>query len=327
MIHSRLLDKIHLLITCFHGWMAVNLRDLAYFEAVAELGHLGHAAERLGRTQPALSKSIQRLEESFGTPLFRRAGRGIQLTAVGEVLLARARLLRGASEEAMREVADFAQGNAGHVRIGSGPIAADHLLPALCELLLSEAPRTTIDITVGPSMELRQRLSEGGIDLLIGLVPAPDALFQTHTIFEDAVVVATNPDHPVFDLPAITLDSLLAHAWALPSATIPSRQWLDLVFQSRGLPAPRVQVTANSIPLLPALIARTGLLSFVSRRTLVAASKGALREVPLADTTLLRPLGVTYRRDGYLSPASRRLVSLLQSHGERLITQAAGQAW
>lgn len=307
--------------------MAVNLRDLGYFEVVAELGHLGQAAERLGRTQPALSKSIHRLEESFGAPLFHRAGRGIQLTAVGEVLLARARLLRSASDEAMREVADFAQGHAGHVRIGSGPIAADHVLPALCQLLLSEAPRTTIDITVGPSMELRQRLSEGGIDLLIGLVPAPHALFQTHSIFEDAVVVATSPDHPVFGLPEITLSSLLAHAWALPSPSIPSRQWLDAVFQSRGLPAPRVQVTANSIPLLPALIARTGLLSFVSRRTLVAGSKGALREVPLAETTLIRPLGVTYRRDGYLSPASRRLVSLLQSHGERLIAQAVGEAW
>ena len=306
--------------------MAVNLRDLSYFEAVAELGHLGQAAERLGRTQPALTKSIQRLEAAFGAPLFERAGRGIRLTAVGEVLQARARVLRGASEEAMREVADFAQGNAGHVRIGSGPIAADRVLPALCQLLLEEAPRTTIDITVGPSMELRQRLAEGGIDLLIGLVPMPDGAFETHPIFDDAVVVATSPGHPVFALPEVTLAALLDYPWALPAASIPSRQWLDAVFQSHGLPAPHVQVSANSIPLLPALIARTGLLSFVSRRTLVEGSHGALAEVPLAATTLIRTLGVTHRRGGYLSPAGRRLVALLRSRGEALIADAKVQA-
>ncbi|WP_311222197.1 MULTISPECIES: LysR family transcriptional regulator [unclassified Acidovorax] len=306
--------------------MAVNLRDLSYFEAVAELGHLGQAAERLGRTQPALTKSIQRLEAAFGAPLFERAGRGIRLTAVGEVLQARARVLRGASEEAMREVADFAQGNAGHVRIGSGPIAADRVLPALCQLLLQEAPRTTIDITVGPSMELRQRLAEGGIDLLIGLVPMPDGAFETHPIFDDAVVVATSPGHPVLALPEVTLAALLDYPWALPAASIPSRQWLDAVFQSHGLPAPHVQVSANSIPLLPALIARTGLLSFVSRRTLVEGSHGALAEVPLAATTLIRTLGVTHRRGGYLSPAGRRLVALLRSRGEALIADAKVQA-
>lgn len=304
--------------------MSINLRDLGYFEVVAELGHLGQAAERLGRTQPALSKCLQRLEDAFGAPLFSRAGRGIQLTAVGEVLLARARLLRTASEEALREVSDFAQGNAGHVRIGSGPIAADHVLPALCQLLLSEAPDTTMDITVGPSMVLREQLREGSIDLLIGLVPPADPLFQTHAIFDDAAVVATSPEHPVFALPQVTLQALSRYGWVLPAASIPSRQWLDAVFQSHGLPVPRVQISANSIPLLPALIVRTGLLSFVSRRTLGQGSHGVLKEVPLPETTLQRTLGVTYRRGAYLSPAARRLVSLLQSRGAGLMAPGLG---
>ncbi len=305
--------------------MNVNLRDLAYFETVAELGHLGQAADRLGRSQPALSKCLRRLEEDFGAPLFSRAGRGIQLTSVGEVLLARARLLRGASEEAMREVSDFAKGHAGHVRIGSGPIAADHVLPTLCELLLKEAPGTTIDIAVGPSMVLREQLREGEIDLLIGLMPTMDPVFETHPIADDVAVVATSPDHPVFELPEITVASLLAYGWVLPAPSIPSRQWLDSVFQSRGLPLPSAQITANSIPLLPALILRTGLLSFVSRRTLHSGGQngqngqGMLREVALADTTLHRTLGVTHRRGAYLSPAARRLVSLLKASGANLM--------
>ena len=213
--------------------MDVQLRDLKYFEAVADLGHIGRAADKLGRTQPALTKAIQRLEAMFGGALFERQGRGIRLTAVGEVLLARARLLRGATEEALREVGDFAQGNAGHVRIGSGPIAADHVLPEICNLLLAEAPQTTIDITVAPSTALRERLREGSIDLLIGLMPEHDEAFVTHSIVEDVVVVAARRDHPVFASKKVTMQALLRWRWVLSIDTIPSRQWLDAAFRSR----------------------------------------------------------------------------------------------
>jgi len=307
--------------------MDIHLRDLKYFETVADLGHVGQAADKLGRTQPALTKAVQRLEQAFGAALFERQGRGIRLTPVGEVLLARARVLRGATEEALREVGDFAKGNAGHVRIGSGPIAADHVLPEICSLLLAEASETTIDITVAPSIALRERLREGAIDLLIGLMPEHDDDFVTHSIVEDVVVVATSPDHPVFALPRITMESLLAWRWVLPVNTIVSRQWLDAAFRSRGLPTPTAQIDANSIPLLPRLIARTHLLSFLSRHTLNASSaKSVLREVPLKETTLRRHLGVTYRKEGYLSPAAQRLVTLLRSRGKRLFTSALSGA-
>ena len=305
--------------------MNIQLRDLRYFEAVAELGHLSKAADQLGRTQPALTKAVKRLEEEFGSALFERKGRGIQLTAVGQVLLARARMLRGATEEALREVGDFARGNAGHVRIGSGPIAAEHVLPELCNLLLEEAPATTIEITIAQSLTLRDRLRQGAIDLLIGLMPEAEPDFVSHPIVDDVVVVVARRNHPVFDLPRVTMKSLLAWRWVLPSGTIPSRQWLDAMFQARGLALPSAQIDANSVPLLPRLIARSNLLSFLSRHTLgVAGGRNPLREVPLKELTLSRKLGVTYRRQGYLSPAAQRLLTLLQSRGEVLFSAARG---
>jgi len=305
--------------------MDIQLRDLRYFEVVAELGHIGQAAEKLGRTQPALTKAVQRLEAAFGSELFERKGRGIRLTPVGEVLLARARMLRGATDEALREVGDFAKGNAGHVRIGSGPIAAEHVLPEICSLLLEEAPATTIDITVAPSLVLRERLKEGTLDLLIGLMPEHDDALVSHAIVEDVVVVAASRTHPVFQLPHVTLKSLLAWRWVLPAASIPSRQWLDAAFQSHDLPRPATQIDANSIPLLPRLIAKTELLSFLSRHTL-HEHRHTLREVPLKEATLRRSLGVTYRRQGYLSPAALRLMALLQERGEALFRAAPGDA-
>ena len=225
----------------------------------------------------------------------------------------------------MREVSVFAGGNAGHVRIGSGPIAADNVLPEVCDLLLAEAPATTIDIRVAPSVELREQLRDGAIDLLIGMMPEDDAAFVTHPIMEDVVVVAARSDHPVFAHKRLDMKALLQWRWVLPGDNVASRQWLDAAFRSRGLPAPTVQLNVNSIPLLPRLIARTELLSFVSRHNLEAGGHyGALREVPLKETTFERYLGVTYRREGYLSPAAQRLLRLLRSQVPKMFSRPVG---
>ena len=80
----------------------MDLRDLRYFEAIAELQHVGRASAKLHRTQPALTSSVRRLEEDCGVVLFERAGRGIRLTAAGKVLLKWAQRMRFDVEDARR---------------------------------------------------------------------------------------------------------------------------------------------------------------------------------------------------------------------------------
>lgn len=302
--------------------MDLQLRDLKYFETVATLGHMGQAGDKLGRTQPALTKSIQRLESAFGSALFEREGRGIRLTPVGEVLLARTRLLRAAADDTLREVSDFAQGKSGHVRIGTGPIAADDVLPQVCGQLLAQASQVTVAITVGASSALLEDLRHGHIDLLLGQLPEADPEFVCHPIIEDVVVVVARPAHPIFKQRKATMRGLLDHAWVLPAPSIPSRQWLDAAFEGRGLPRPRAQIEANSIPLLPRLIASNDLLSFISRQTLAQSGKRGLREVALKETTLTRKLGVSHRKQGYLSPAAQQLLALLRARGPAYFSKA-----
>jgi DNA-binding transcriptional LysR family regulator len=299
----------------------LHLRDLRFFETIADLGHMGQAAEKLARSQPALSKCVKRLEDAVGSALFERVGRGIQLTPVGKVLREHARILRGTAEGALREVSSFAQGRAGHVSIGSGPIAADQLLPEVCRRILQEGDPVTVSIVIGPSWELHDRLRDGSIDILIGLTAEGAPEFRSVPIIEDVVVVAARRQHRIFREKPLTLETLLRYPWALPSSNIPSRQWLDATFLSHGFAKPRVQVEAGSIPLLPRMIARTDLLSFVSRHTLAHANARDLREVPLETTTLRRTLGATCLRSGVLSPAAHRVMELLRTEGEALLVQ------
>lgn len=292
----------------------MDLRDLRYFETIAELQHVGRASARLHRTQPALTSSVRRLEQDCGAALFEKAGRGIRLTAAGKVLLKWAQRMRFDVEDARREMAAIGKGLVGNVRIGIVPTAAQFLLPTAARQLLREAPEVTLSTVVGLLDTLKPKLHAGEIDMLVATESPEEAGYESRVLAEDSVVVAAAADHELFG-GSPTLKDLTRYRWALQPPGAPTRDWLDHTFDRKRLPRPTVQVESTMLIILPALIVQTGLLSFISRHHLAGANgqQGGLKEVPVKDAVMRRRLVVTYRDKGYLSPAARRLVELFGS--------------
>lgn len=296
----------------------MELRDLLYFETIAEMGHVGKAAKRLYRTQPALTSCVRRLESAFGISLFERVGRGIRLTPAGERLLAKARSLRLAANETAREMQELASGVAGHIRIGVVPTAARHLLPAVCRNFLKETPGVTLKTVIGQGSVLTAALKAGDLDLIIAFDAKAANDFVAHEIFSDVAVVAAAASHPIHRKHA-TMRDLLKYHWVLAGPSAETRLWLDQAFDRCGLPRPTVQIETNLVLLLPPLIEKSELLSFISRRNLDPGRPNAsLKEVPIKGTTMRRTFSVIYRNAGYLSPAARRLLSLLRTSAKSL---------
>lgn len=288
----------------------MDLRDLRYFETIAELQHLGRATGRLHRSQPALTSSIRRLEAACGAALFEKAGRGIRLTEAGRVLLKWAQRVRFDVEDARRELSSIGAGLSGHVRLGIVPTAAQFLLPSVARQLLQEAPGVTLHTVVGLIDTLRPRLRAGELDVMVGTEGAAEAGYTSTVLAEDMIVVAASERHAVFKKAAVLKD-LVGHAWALQPPGLPTRDWLDHTFDRKGLPRPRVQVETTSLLALPSLIVETGLLSFISRHHLQGQARiRGLKEVPVRGATMRRRLVVTYRANSFLSPAAQRLVEL-----------------
>ena len=284
---------------------------MRYFETIAELQHVGRAAEKLHRTQPALTSSIRRLEEDCGFPVFERAGRGIRLTAAGQVLLKWAQRVRFDMEDAKLEMAAIETGLAGHVRVGIVPTAAQFLLPAAARQLLQEAPDITLRTVVGVVDTLNTLLEQGELDIVIATETPTAPGIASRLLAEDTIVVAASAKHELFRGKP-TLRDLTKYRWALQPPGAPLRDWLDHTFDRRRLPRPDVQVESTMLLMLPTLIAETGLLSFISRHHLGAKGAGSgLKEIPLKETTMTRWLVVTYREKGYLSAAAQRFIELL----------------
>lgn len=291
----------------------MELRDLRYFETIAELGHLSHAADRLGRTQPALSKSLRRLEEEIGAPLFARAGRGIELTLTGQAMLAKAKMIRRNVDDSLREVGEVAQGLSGTIRIGSGATTAEFILPLVMRRLLAEAPSAKAEIRIGMNDVLRRDLAAGIVDIVVGpLAVDDDRSFETVLFGSDAVVVAASRDHPLTRILADPAD-LLDYGWVLPAESVATRQWLIGALAARGLPAPHVTIQSNNLSLSPRLVAATDLITFISRRNLGRGRAGdQLVEIPLPEITMQRPVGLVRLRQGYTPPLVARFIRLMQ---------------
>ena len=291
----------------------MDLRDLRYFEAIAQHEHLGRATAELHRSQPALTSSIRRLEADCGAALFERHGRGIKLTEAGRVLLKWARRLRLDEQDARQELAAIGQGLQGSVRLGIVPTAAQFLLPPVAGQLLQEAPEVTLHTVVGLVDTLKLQLRAGDLDLMVATEGAPEAGWTSQVLAEDAIVVAAAERHPVFRS-SPTLKELSACAWALQPPGLPTRDWLDQLFDRHRLQRPHVRVETTSLMALPALIVQTGLLSFISRHHLQGPARiRGLKEVPLKGATMHRRLVLTHRSQGFISPAALRLVELLMA--------------
>ena len=118
----------------------MDLRQLTYFVAVAEAGHLGRAAERLNLSQPPLTRQIQHLEDELAVKLFDRTSRGMSLTAAGHQLLQHARTLLALTDQAVQQTQLAARGEIGRLDVGLYGSAIFGLVPQVLAAFRSAHP-------------------------------------------------------------------------------------------------------------------------------------------------------------------------------------------
>lgn len=130
-----------------------------------EHGGFARAAERLGRTQSAISLQMKKLEEQVGQPLFRKAGRTVALTDAGDLLLGYARRIVALNDEALSVTRDRAMD--GSVRVGFPQDLAERWLPAVLGAFHRAHPHVHVEAQVGRGRELRERVAQGALDLAL----------------------------------------------------------------------------------------------------------------------------------------------------------------
>jgi DNA-binding transcriptional LysR family regulator len=296
--------------------MAFDLQQLRAFNAIVSAGSLGRAAKTLNLTQPALSRTLRRLEQQAGAPLFERHSKGMQLTDVGTALLPHAMLLQRESdnaEEGIRALLGLARGI---IRVGAVGSIACLVLPQAIGSVCQKWPKLQVQVTEGVWDRLADALLTHQIDLALGVEAEDSEEIEAvkDCCWEDTSFVVAGATHALRGKRRLTLADTLQERWAiLPRGTGPFNHMKKL-FARHHLPLPNVVVETRSVTVLKSLVGRSGFLSWMPEPMYDAERKaGLIDALKIPGASDKRTLTAFRRRAGMLPGPAIKLLEELRA--------------
>ncbi|HBR4248314.1 TPA: LysR family transcriptional regulator [Klebsiella pneumoniae] len=292
----------------------IRLRHLHTFVAVAQQGTLGRAAETLNLSQPALSKTLNELEQLTGTRLFERGRLGAQLTLVGEQFLTHAVKVLDALNSAGQALNRKEGLNKDIVRIGALPTAALGILPTVIGQFHKQQKDITLQVATMNNTMLLAGLKSGEIDIGIGRMSDPELMSGLHyeLLFLESLKLVVRPGHPLLQ-ETVTLSRVME--WPVvvsPKGTVP-RQNAEALLQSQGCKMPAGCIETLSASLSRQLTVDFDYVWFVpSGAVKDDLRRGVLTALPIATQGAGEPIGILTRVDATLTPGTQTLLSAIR---------------
>jgi DNA-binding transcriptional LysR family regulator len=288
----------------------MDLRQLAYFVAVAEEGQFTRAARRVMVAQPAVSAQIRRLERELGEPLFHRDPRAVKLTESGQALLPHARAALAAAERGRDTIASLRGVLQGRLRIGvAGPV--DHRLAETLGDFHRAHPAIEIVLANEHNEPLLEALANGEMDVgVVGLSVQPlPAQVRARVVAVEPLVLAVRPGHPLSRRRTIALDALREEPMITLVRGSGLRTLLEKACRDAGF-MPHIAAETSELGSLVELAAE-GLGLAVVPRSAVDAADAAI--VPITRPRLHRRTALAWN-EASLSPAARAFLELADQH-------------
>lgn len=191
----------------------MDFDQLRYFLKIAERQSFTRAAEDLQISQSALSRSILKLEEELGQPVFDRKSRSVTLTDVGTLLQGRVRQMFTILEDTQAEITD--DGQCGRVRVGAIPTIAPYYLPEVLRQFSEDFPKATLIVQENTTDVLLKSCTQGEIDLAILALPVPAKYLEVEELFEEELFLVLPLEHELLHKDSIRLKDIEPYPFVL----------------------------------------------------------------------------------------------------------------
>lgn len=288
--------------------MLMELRQLAYFVAVADEASFTRAAARLHVAQPGVSAQVRRLERELGQVLLDRTGRTVRLTDAGAAVLPYARAALEAVEGARQVVADTAGLVRGHVSVGvAGSLSAIDV-PGLLAGFHRAHPGVEVTLTEDRRDELVEAVRAGRLDLALAGHPGDAGPgVAVRVVADEPLVAAVGPDDPLAGRETVTLRALEERSLITLPPGSGLRAVLDDACTAAGV-RPRIAFEAGD-PVMLARLAARGLGVAVLPGSAAAAGPAELRTVAITGPRMRGRVVLMWRSPGPVGAAARALIA------------------
>ena len=275
--------------------MESNLAQYRIFYAVAQEGNISRAAASLYISQPAISKSIQKLEESLGTPLFSRSSRGVRLTEEGALLFQHVKIAFDslkAGEEQLRQMTEL---GIGHLRIGVSTTLCKYVLMPYLKKFIELYPHIRISIECQSTSHTLQLLQERRID--IGFIGRPSSMgnITFHSLGEiEDIFVASKSYMDNLSLSSSTADIFHAATLMLLDKENITRRYIDDYLKEHHIdPGNLLEISTMDLLIEFAKIG-LGIACVIRQFVQEELDRGILHEIPLGFPIHAREIGLAF---------------------------------
>lgn len=296
----------------------LRLRHLQCFLAVARLRQLRAAAEALSITQPAVTKTLNELEEIVGVRLLLRERRGVSLTSAGQAFLRHA----GDSVAALGQALDSVRREPDRVllRIGVLPTVAPALLaPALADWRAAQ-PGATLQVVEGNNSQLLAQLARHELDLAIARLSEPQAMpgITFEYLYAEPLTVVVRPGHPLVERGPVGASELLAYGLIVPPAGTLIRHGAEAILAGQDGVRAALLLETLSVSLSRHVVWSTDAVWLTAPSAVAAdVARGQLVRLPLHTGGTDEPVGLLLRNDVNPSHALRALLDRLRGVASR----------
>lgn len=295
----------------------IDARKLTYFALIVQHGSFGKAAKALGMSQPALSISMDRLEEELDTKLLIRTPGGVRPTEKGESLVRHARQILECLSAIDDELFKGGAAIKGILHFGCLPTLAGSVVPQAIGRWRADHPELELQVTERPQNELLWGLLRRDYDFSVGVVDAANHAYglRQRVLFRERLYVVARSGHPLGNRADITLRELTHFAWVSPTTGWRNTA-LEHILEPAGLTLQHKVTVCSSISLLKSLIADSNHLALLPAHAVqdeVLSNRLVL--LPFDREDLERNIAVFLREGTSLDQPSLSLLQLIQEQG------------
>jgi len=280
----------------------VEWQQLEYFQMLAKIQHMTKAAEKLSISQPALSRSIARLEDELGVPLFERQGRSIHLNRYGELFEHRVERILNEYQLGLKELQQLVDPNHGEISLGFLHTLGTNIVPDLIRLFRTKHPDIHFSLKQNYTHLQLKHLLSGDLDLcLMAKMDVPKPIHWTE-LWRDELFAIVPSDHPLSKRSSITIHELANESFILMKPGYALRLQADHLFEQAKF-QPRITFEGDEVSTVAGFVI-AGLGVSILPDGLEINQKG-ISKLHITGMNAERIIGMAWSEGRYLSPAAK----------------------
>ncbi|EHS59733.1 LysR family transcriptional regulator [Paenibacillus sp. Aloe-11] len=280
----------------------MDIQQLKYFQVLAACQHVTRAAEMLSLSQPALSRSIAKLEEELGVPLFERYNRSIKLNRYGQMFLVRVERVMKELSEGKQELFEVTHPERGEISLGFIHTLGTNHIPNLIGEFRIGFPHIQFQLVQNHSYSLLNQLMNGELHMCLLAEPRdPEPSIEWTPLWKEEILAVVPSFHRLAKAASIKLDELANESFILLKKGYALRQTTDLMFQEHGID-PNITFEGEEVATVAGLVGSGLGVSLLP--DLQGLDTNKVAQIRLKAPESHRTIGLAWMNERYLPPAA-----------------------